>query len=158
MWMLFLSAAMAACDMASLDGAMRVLDADLTNRWWAVEEQAERVTRAVKCVKEPLGGVTLIRLHHQWAVAAHIQKDFDTAAKHLVAAWLISPNTELPPLLPSTSPARGRYAALQEEILTSGVVVPLENSALVDGHNAAWVYEGLPMVVQQAGKKTRIME
>jgi len=144
------------CNLASLTSQMNTLEADLAQRWWAVEEQARRVERELLCVKEPVDFQTVFRLHEQLAVAAHIRKDFDTSAKHLVARWLSYPLAPFPAGIPTTSPARGRYAALQEKILANSAVVRLEHPASVDGHLADWVFAELPMIVQEPGKKPRI--
>jgi len=158
MWILLLSLASAGgCNLPTLRTSMTVLDGDLAQRWWAVEEQAKRVEKDLQCLKEPVDQATLLKIHEQLAVAAHIRKDFDAAAAHLVAAWISQPMMVFPATIPTTSPARGRFAALQEEILSDGVVVQLDRPAYVDGHFAGWVYEGLPMIVQEPGKRPRIM-
>jgi hypothetical protein len=158
MSLLLLSIAWAGgCNLQSLNTSMTVLENDLAQRWWAVEEQSKRVVKELECLKEPVGQATLLKIHEQLAVAAHIRKDFDDAAAHLVAAWISQPMMVFPSAIPSTSPARGRFAALQEKILSEGTVVRLDRPAYVDGHWASWVYEELPMIVQEPGKKPRIM-
>lgn len=158
MWTVAISVALAGgCNLQTLTSAMNKLDQDLAQQWWAVEEQAKRVEKELQCTKEPVDYGTILKLHTQLAIAAHIRKDFDTSAAHLVAAWLAAPMFTFPDGIPTTSPARGRFAALQEEILSNGVVVRLDRPASVDGHWADWVYAGLPMIVQEPGKKPRIM-
>ncbi len=145
------------CNLASLTSQMNALDTDLSERGWAVEEQAKRVEKELLCTKDPIDFQTVFRLHEQLAIAAHIRKDFDAAAEHLVARWLSYPLAGFPSGIPTTSPARGRYAALQEKILADGTVVRLASPAAVDGHLADWYFAELPMIVQEPGKKPRIM-
>jgi hypothetical protein len=156
--LLWIAAALASCDLSVLKSAMDVLDGDLQSRWWAVPAQVGRVEQAMKCTKDQIDMRSLIRLHHQLAVAACIDKNFNLAAEHLVAAWLISPMTELPALIPTTSPARVRFVVLQEKVLNRGKTVRLDKLAAVDGHYAGWVFADLPMIVQPIGEKARLME
>jgi len=159
MWISLIATALAGpCNLQTLQSAMSKLDQDLAQQWWAVEEQMKRVQKEVQCTKEPLQPATILRLHEQLAVSHHILKDYDTSAAHLVSAWLAAPMFPFPASIPTTSPARGRFAALQEQVLNGGVVVRLDRPAYIDGHWADWVYAGLPMIVQEPGKKARIME
>ncbi len=62
------------CNLASLTSQMNALDTDLSERGWAVEEQAKRVEKELLCTKDPIDFQTVFRLHEQLAIAAHIRK------------------------------------------------------------------------------------
>jgi hypothetical protein len=156
-WALLATLAWGKCTLADVESSLAALDTALAGDVRAVEPAREAVDRHLKCSRELVSATLAARLHHTWAVLALRTRDHDQAALHLLAAWVAAPMIPRHPLMPTVSEAGDRLLVLQEEIMEDRQVTHLGKLTYVDGHPATWVLDGVPAILQQAGKKPRVL-
>lgn len=156
-WWWLMSVAWGRCSLADVSTALDAVDHALAYDIRQVAPATEALDREVRCTKEMISATQAARIHHTWAVIAHRTKEPEQAALHLLAAWIAAPMIPRHPQMPLVSEAGDRFAVLQESALEERRVTRLPHTAYVDGHPAGWVLDGVPAILQQQGKKPKVL-